>query len=69
MLEIFLYCVVVGFIAKVASVENRSAVLWGAAAAGICVATLFIPLVLLRVLIAAVICILAMTAAKILLRQ
>ncbi|HUS92583.1 MAG TPA: hypothetical protein VM695_12075 [Phycisphaerae bacterium] len=69
MIEIVLYCVVVGLMAQVARMENRSAILWGGFTALVCVGTVFIPLAFLRVLIAAVVSFLSMTALKMVIRQ
>lgn len=69
MIEIVLYCVVVIVMFKVARLENRSGLLWGGFTALVCVGSLFIPLVYLRVLIAAVVSFLSMTALKMVIRQ
>jgi hypothetical protein len=64
MLEIILAigaCVVVG---KVASADGRSALIWGLITAGICVASLLIPIPFLRILIAFGVAFGIMIAAK-----
>lgn len=55
-------CVVMG---KVASTENRSGLAWGFITLGLLVGCLFIPLPFLRVLIAGVLSVVAMTLYKI----
>ena len=55
MLEIALYAVVCLLMGRLASQERMSVPLWSLLTVGVCVASLLIPLVFLRVLIAAVV--------------
>lgn len=54
MIELILIGAVVIFFSRLASTHDKSAIIWGAVAFGLCVACLFfVPLPFLRVLIAA----------------
>ena len=66
MIEVLLYAVVCGTMARIASCEDLSPLLWGGIAAAICVATLFLlPWPYLRVLAAGVASVGAMMVYKV----
>jgi hypothetical protein len=65
MIELILYAVVCGTMAKIAIFENFSGVLWGGITVAICVATLFLmPWPYLRVLAAGIASVGAMMVYK-----
>jgi len=65
MFELSLFGVVVWMTVVAARIENRSAVLWGAAAVVVCVGTMaWMAMPFVRVLVAAAICLAAMFAIK-----
>ncbi len=54
-------CVAMG---KIADADGRSAITWGAITLGLCVASIFIPLPFLRILLAAVVAFILLMVAK-----
>jgi hypothetical protein len=64
MFEIGLLVAAVVAMGKIADAEGRSAILWGTITLGLCLASLAIPLPMLRVLLAGIVAFIAMMVAK-----